>query len=202
MSDTYVGKPIGARKLTMWPLTADTAEGATYGEPVKLSRLINIVVTPVFAEGLLESDDTVEDELAQVIAYDVTINASQLTDEIRGQLLGHAFNKGGILTTDSDQPIECAIAWEELLSKKSGTNKYKKVVLYKGTFREFAETANTKVRSGTTYQTHNLVGRFYAREDGHIKYSMREDTADADPTQLAAWFEEPQEYDETVTPEG
>jgi hypothetical protein len=64
--ETYVGKPIGARKLTWFPLTTDPEDGtkATYEAAQKLSRLINIVVTPVFTEGTVESDDGIEDDLS------------------------------------------------------------------------------------------------------------------------------------------
>lgn len=198
MANAYVGKPIGARKLTWFPLLEDPETGkATYGEPIKLSRLISITVTPVFAEGILESDDGIEDDLALIVAYDVTINASQLTDEIRAALLGHQMDSGGgMLVTNTDVAQWGALAWEELLSKEDASepDKYKKIVLYKGRFREFAETANTMTQGGITFQTHNLTGRFIRRNDGHIKYSIREDSPNVDATKLANWFTAPQEY--------
>lgn len=197
MSEAYVGKSIGARRFTGFKLLDDPEGGGTptYDVAKKLSRLINIQVSPVFAEGTLESDDGIEDDLSLVVAFDVTINASQLTDDLRAWLLGHSIDAGGgILTTGSDVAPEIALAWEELLSKKSGPDLYKKVVLYKGKFKEFQETANTKTQSGVTFQTHNLTGRFYRRNDGALKYSMREDTPDADPLKLANWFTTPQEY--------
>lgn len=198
MSNAYIGKPIGARKLTWFPLLSDPETGqATYGPPVKLSRLITINVTPVFAEGTLESDDGIEDDLALIVAYDVSINASQLTDTIRSALLGHQMDSGGgVLVTGADIAQEGALAWEELLSKKdpSEPDKYKKVILYKGKFRDFAETANTMTQSGVTFQTHNLTGRFIKRNDGHIKYSIREDSPNVDATKVANWFVEPQEF--------
>lgn len=198
MTGAYVGKPIGARKLTWFPLLSDPETGpAVYGPPVKLSRLITITATPVFAEGMLESEDGIEDDAAFIVAYDVNINASQLTDAIRAALLGHQMDSGGgMLVTNSDIAQYGALAWEELLSKDnpSETDKYKRVVLYKGKFREFAETANTRVQNGITYQTHNISGRFIKREDGHLKYSMREDSPNANATKVANWFTEPQEY--------
>lgn len=195
----YVGKSIGARRFTGFELLNDPEGGGTptYGVAKKLSRLINIQVSPVFAEGVLESDDGVEDDLSLIVAYDVTINASQLTDELRAWLLGHSVDDGGgMLTAGGDVPREVAIAWEELLSKKSGVDQYKKVVLYKGKFKEFQETANTMVQGGITYQTHSITGRFYKRNDGALKYSLREDTPSADPAKLANWFTTPQEYGE------
>lgn len=205
----YVGKSIGARRFTGFELLNDPEGGGTptYGAAKKLSRLINIQVSPVFAEGVLESDDGVEDDLSLIVAYDVTINASQLTDELRAWLLGHSVDDGGgMLTAGGDVPREVAIAWEELLSKKSGVDQYKKVVLYKGKFKEFQETANTMVQGGITYQTHSITGRFYKRNDGALKYSLREDTPSADPAKLANWFTTPQEYgepyaDQVATPE-
>jgi phi13 family phage major tail protein len=189
----YVGKPIGARNLTMWPILAD----GSYGTPQKLSRLIQIQVAPVLMEGTLESDDGVEDDLSLVVAYDVTINASQLTDAVRAALLGQALDTGGgILVTNTDVAQEVAIGWKEELSKQSGPTLFKYVVLYRGKFKEFSETANTKTQGGVTFQTHNLTGRFYARDDGHIRFSIREDTPNADPAKIAAWFATPQEYGE------
>lgn len=204
MADTYVGKPIGARSLTWFPMTADPDTGApTYGEAVKLSRLINIVPTPVFSEGTLESDDTTEDQDSKLVAYDVTINASQLTDAIRATLLGHAIDEGaGLLMKSSDTAQEGALAWKELLSGPGETEKFKYVVLYKGKFKEFAETANTLTSSGLTYQTHNLTGRFYARNDGAVRYQMRDDSPSVNTTKTGAWFESPQEYTPKTEPGG
>lgn len=196
----YVGKPIGVRRLTAFLLdeNTDTVDvPATYGEPIKLSRAIQIVTTPVLAEALLESDDGVEDELAHLNAIDVTINASQLTDTIRAQLLGHRLDEnGGVVFKNTDMGPLVALAWEELLSKADGTgaDQYKRVVLYKGRFKEFVETAETAKREGITFQTHNLVAKFYKRDyDGYIKYSMREDTPNVDAAAFADWFTAVQE---------
>ena len=187
---TKVPKPIGARKLTWFPLVDGTdteSVAAAYSTAVRLSRLITITCTPVFAEGTLESDDGIEEDESSMIAIDVTINASQLTDHVRAALLGHSIDDGGgIVFNGNDQAQWGGLAWEELLSG-GGVPKYKKVCLYKGKFKEFAETANSEVQNGKTYQTHNLTGRFYRRDyDRNLKYSIREDTPNANATKLAA----------------
>lgn len=195
-------KPVGARRLTWFPLVAGTdtdTVAASYDAAVRLSRLITITTTPILSEGILESDDGLEEDESAIIGYDVTINASQLTDAIRAALLGHSMDDGGgILTNGADAAPMGALAWEELLSG-GGTAKYKKVVLYKGKFKEFAETANSAVQASKAYQTHNLVGKFYKREyDNNLKYSIREDTVNANATKLAAWFTTPQEYGDVL----
>jgi phi13 family phage major tail protein len=196
---TKVPKPIGARKLTWFPLIDDTDTdliAAAYATAVRLSRLIEITITPILAEGLLESDDGLEENEASVVGYDVKITASQLTDAIRAAALGHSIDDGsGILTNSNDAAPLGALAWEELLSGGGSVPKYKKVVLYKGNFKEFEEKATTVVRAGKAYQTHGLQGTFYRRDfDGNIKYSIREDSPNANATKLAAWFTTPQEY--------
>lgn len=195
---TKISKPIGVRKLTWWPLADNTdteSVPASYQAAQYLSRLIQVTTTPVFAEGTLESDDGLEEDLALMVAIDVEIEASQLTDQIRSALLGHSMDQGGgVVVKGSDEAPFGALAWEELLSG-TGVPKYKKVVLYKGRFRELTETARTKEQANITFQTHKLVGRFYRRMyDDALKYSMREDTASANATKLAAWFTAPQEY--------
>ncbi len=196
----YVGKPIGVRRLTAFLLeegTDTTDTPAEYGTAIKVSRAIQIVTTPVLTEALLESDNGVEDELAHLNAIDVTINASQLTDTIRAQLLGHRLDSnGGLVYKNTDMGPLLALGWEELLSKGDGAGPdlYKRVLLYKGRFKEFVETVDTVKKEGITFQTHNLVARFYKRDfDGLIKYTMRQDTPNLDSAAFEAWFDSVQE---------
>ena len=198
MSDTYTGKPIGVSNLTMWPVTADPVAGATtYGEAQKLARAIQVRLAPQFAEGLLESDNSVEDEIALLSAITVTIDASQLTDEVRSALLGHKMDSdGGMVINKNDVAPPVALGFKVLLSKQEGAdNKYAYVVLYKGRFREFEETFQTMERGSITFQTHTgLEATFVPRDsDGHVRYSLREDSAGFSATKAAAWFTEPQE---------
>jgi hypothetical protein len=136
-----------------------------------------------------------------VVGYDLVITASQLTDAIRAALLGHSIDAGaGILTTVNDLAQEGALAWEELLSKTSPTDpdQYKRTVLYKGKFREFAEKGSTLPQSGNlNFQTHGLTARFRRRNDGNLKYSMRDDSPNVNAAKTAAWFDAPQEYGDT-----
>lgn len=202
MPEKYVGKPIGARKLTWFPLAEETDTElvpAAYKAPVKLSRLIDIVLTPVFAEGMLESEDGVEDDVALMVAIDVKITASQLTDGIRSAIMGHTMDAGGgVLTKGNDVSQDGALAFEELISSKTSVPAYKKTVLYRGKFKEFEEKAETIKQGGITYQTHGLEARFYRRDfDNALKYTMREDTVACDATKLSNWFTAPQEATET-----
>ncbi len=200
---TKVPKPIGARKLTWFPLVDGTdtdSVAAQYSTAVRLSRLISVTYTPILAEGLLESDDGLEENESTVIGYNVRISASQLTDAIRAALLGHSVDDGGgMLVNSNDVAPMGALAWEELLSGGGSVAQYKRVVLYKGNFKEFEETANTVVQAGKAYQTHGLEGTFYKRDyDGNVRYQLRDDSPNANATKAAAWFTTPQEYGDAL----
>lgn len=197
MSEVYTGKPIGLSNLTVWDLLTDPVDGAaTYGEAKKLARAIQVRLAPEFAEGLLESDDSVEDEISLMSAITVTIDASQLTDDIRAALLGHTLDTdGGLLIKNTDVAPQVALGFKSLLSKKDGVDKYAYVVLYKGRFKEFEETFQTMERGSVTFQTHTgLTATFVPRDsDRHIRYSLREDSPGFSATKAAAWFTSPQE---------
>ena len=198
MSDTYVGKPIGVENATWFPWEYDdTAKTWGYGAPVKLARLITVDMTPQMAEALLESDNAVEDDVSLLTAMELGINASQLTDAIRGALLGHDIDTvGGMSVKSTDVAQKGAFAFKVLLSKQGGADEYKYFVFYMGKFKEFAEKFETLRRGGLTFQTHEgLTGMFTPREsDGLIYYALRSDEkqtgADA---KITAWFTAVQE---------
>jgi phi13 family phage major tail protein len=191
----YIGKPIGVRNLTWFPLTKDEAGGeTTYGEAIKLARAININMSPQMAEALLESDDGIEDRIALTTGYELTLDVSQISDEVRAQVFGHQIEQGGVAFKATDTPVVGALAFRALLSKEKGDDKYSYIVLYKGRLQEFDETFHTVERGGITFQTHGgIKGTFYAREsDDTILYRMREDTEGYDASQISAWFDTPQ----------
>ena len=197
MSD-YVGKPIGVENATWFPWEYDdTAKTWGYGNPVKLARLITVDMNPQMAEALLESDNAIEDDVSLMTAMELVINASQLTDAIRGALLGHTVDgDGGMLVKSTDVAQKGAFAFKVLLSKQDGEDKYKYFIFYMGKFKEFSEKFETLRRGGLTFQTHDgLTGTFSPREsDGAVYYALRSDEAVDDAAEkITGWFEVPQE---------
>lgn len=195
---TYVGKPIGLRNFTWFPLTADPADDtATYGTALPLARAIEATITPQFAEALLESEDGIEDDLRQASSYEVVIHANQLTHAVRAALLGHTVSDdGGLIIGGTDTPATGAFAFRTLLSKEAGGDDlYEYHVYYKGRFSEFPETYKTTTKDGVTFQTASGIrGIFTKRDsDGQVAYRLREDEAeDGADTAIGAWFTAPQ----------
>ena len=192
-------KAIGARKLTAFEMLTDVqGTGTTYETtPEKLSRLIELTITPIMATGELESDDSVEEEENIIVGYDVAITASQLTDGMRAFLLGHKIDtNGGLIINQSDVAPWIALAWEyELSQDGTGVPKYGKDLLYKGKFQPFEEKFATRKRGNIEYQTHSGVkARFIAREsDGAVRYKIRPDNTGYDATVAGNWFTAVQE---------
>lgn len=204
MNTDYTPKSIGARRLTWFPIESETESETTYGTPIRLARIISLDIAPTTASTELESDDAVEDDIVMLSGVEVSININQLTDTVRAALLGHTLDAdGGIITSADDVAPYGALAWEEQLSRKAGGKiLYKRVLLYRGRFQEYAEKAETKKRRGLTLQTPTITGTFLPRlHDNNIKYSMRQDTPDYSTTKFEAWFTTPQETTASVASE-
>lgn len=194
----YVGKPIGVENLTWIPWEYNTTGSKwEYGTAVPLARAIEIKLSPQMINGLLESDNGVEDDISLMQSVEVDIHASQLSDAVRAALLGHTLDAdGGMTVKSTDVAQKGALAFKALLSKQDGDDLYKYIVLYMGSFREFEETFRTMERSGVTFQTHQgLVGTFVPREeDRALYYSLRGDEAESTATtKITNWFTAPQE---------
>lgn len=202
MSDKYVGKPIGMQNVTFFPLTADApGTPATYAAPIKVGRAMRATITPQESSALLESDDSVEDDVTMFLGYNLNFDISQILDSVRAQIFGHTIDDhGGMVINKLDQAVEGALAWRSLLSTKTGNEEYKYFVLYKVKLKEFEETFETLKRGGLVFQTHSgVTGTAMSREsDGNIMYTMRTDQTDFSEQKAGAWFTEVQE--KTVTP--
>lgn len=193
---TYVGKQIGLRNATWIPLVTDTPGAEpTWGEAIKLGRAILATLTPTVRTALLESDDGIEDDIAQLAAYGVSIDVSQITQAVKDAVLGHKKDaKGGVTYKDTDVPKYGALVWKSLLSTQDGVPKYQYDVLYRGRFQDLAENFETKRRDSMNFQTHaGLQGNFFPLEStGAIRYTIREDEEGFDEAMAAAWFTTPQ----------
>lgn len=200
----YIGKAIGLRNLTWFPLLTDEpGETPTFDTPIKMARAIAATITPTIRTAELESDDGIEDDIAQTSGYTLSIDASQINQEVRDIVFGHKGDeKGGVTYSDTDVAPWGALAFKTLLSTKDGSTKYAYHVFYRGRFQDFTESFETKRRGSLTFQTHTgIQGNFYPLEsNGAIRYVVREDATGADAAVIGDWFTAPQFA--PVIPEG
>ena len=187
---------IGVSDLHVAELLTDPETGvATYDEPVRLAKVINIGITKTVAEGELYADDSLDEYNAEMTAQEISINPKDISNEHEALLLGKELdNNGGVVDGADDAAPFFAVMFR---SKKSdGTYQYR--VLYKVRFRPYDETFDTK-SNNITYQTPTITGRALKRSsDGYFGYKVDETTANA--TVLADFFDAPMEPNFTVTP--
>lgn len=188
-----VAIPIGLDMVHVAKLTSDTAGGAAvYEDPKYLARALKVTVTPITVNGLLESDDGIEIYENEITGYQISFEASQLSDEMRAYIFGHKLDEdGGIITSRNDKPPILALIFRSLLSDKVN---YKNCILYKGSFKPNASEYESAKRDSKTYKTETVEGTFYARDcDGNIKYDLRSDNSDASAEKINNWFTKVQE---------
>lgn len=200
----YVGKAVGLRNLTFWPITGVTEGAITYGSPVKIARAITATLTPTQSEAMLESEDGVEDDISQVTGYGLAIDVSQINHAARAAIFGHQVDEdGGLIFNENDTPVWGALAFRTPLTTEGGSGtKYAYHVMYRGRFKEFPENFETRKRESMAIQTHTgIQASFYSDEKtGNIRYVMREDHENFNTTKAGAWFTTVQQP--TLTPEG
>lgn len=195
MPETYLGKPIGLEKLTWFPMLTDVKGGeTTYGPAVKIARAINAKLTPEQAEGLLESDNAVEDQVRLLTGIAIEFVGSQLSNEVFADIFGHEYDeKGGVTEAMGDTAPWGALAFKAMLSVQSGKPKYAYIVMYKGRLYDFPEDFDTQKKGQVDFKLHTVQGNFVPREsDGRIRYRIREDDAKFDAAMADAWFTTPQ----------
>lgn len=191
---SYIAKPIGFQSLTWFPLLKDVkGEKPQYGPPKKIARAIKATLTPNSISAPLESDDGMEDDISMVAGFTINIDVSQISAEMRAELFGHTLDKNkGLLVKSTDVPTYGALAFRTLMSKQGGEDKYRYYILYKGSFKDVAETFETRKKDALTYQIHaGMEGNFYPRDcDGQIFYSVDETTEGVNAEAVKNWFTE------------
>lgn len=197
-----IGKPIGLDNVCYAIIRKDDETGTEYGEVKTFARAIAMTITPELSEGSLDSNDAVEESEATISKIGVSFNPSAIEDSVRADILGHRMDaNGGIVDSADDKAPNVALLFRSKLSGKAG---YKYVVLYKGTFKEFAETFNTEKQGEKAYQTPTIEGSFFRRiSDGVLRYSARSDTKGVAADTISKWFDsvpEPAEGDYTDEP--
>lgn len=197
-----IGKPIGLDNVCYAVITKDDETGTEYGAVKPMARAIAMTITPELSEGTLDSNDAVEESEATISKIGVSFNASAIEDSVRADILGHRMDaNGGIIDSADDKAPNVALFFRAKLSGKAG---YKYIVLYKGTFKEFAETFNTEKQGEKAYQTPTIEGSFFRRiSDGLLRYSVRSDTPRVSAETISRWFDSvpaPAEGDYTSNP--
>lgn len=177
-------REIGFRKPTVAPVTANTEDTYTTGEPVRLGRGLECKVDRKQDKVEWESDDTTEKVIYGDPAYDITITLDTLTDKVRCTLFGGEIIKGVYVPPATNIAKEVAYL-DEILRDD---NTYKKRCLYVGTFALPSDDNKTKGKKPDSKGV-QLKGTFYRRlKDGLPEVTLDGAEPDRDKELEKAWF--------------
>lgn len=165
---------VGLRELVYAKLLKDDAEGAEYGEIKELAPAKTASVTPSSTNTPEYADDGILDVISSNGATTLSISTSGIKDEVKADLLGAKYDKGGTeYHKDRISPF-VAVGFKSL--KADGTFGY--VWLLKGKFSNPNREHNTKEDTATP-QNSTLEGTFIDRKsDGLMMHTLDTETAD------------------------
>lgn len=158
---SYVDKTdntvVGVDKFHFSVLENDYPDLLQYGDIYDYPGTIEISATPENVNETLYADNSAVIVYTATSAYDVSIERTNLSDEILAILLGNETEGAIRYVSTVSKPPYVGIAWRQTYS--DGTYGY--VKLLKGKFEE-PETTDRTREDGVDFQTRTLEGRFSA----------------------------------------
>lgn len=178
---------VGLRDLHYAIITNDDETGTEYGEIKRIAGAITANLSTAYNTANLRADDGVVATAEAKGVTTVTLNAADLTKEVKADLLGQTINEDGVLIEgDHDTPPYVAIGWKS----EKANGEFRFVWLYKGKFHLPEENYETKQET-PAFQTPTLNGQFIAREsDRERKAEVDSDDAGIDQSIIDNWFNE------------
>jgi len=182
------GAVIGIDRLVMWPVTADTSSGITYGDTATAftKKLMTKQDTPTVNTANLDACNQTVDDYVAINGGELTIGITDLDGTERTLLYGETANVSGVnVSNGDDRPGDLCVAF--MTTRSDG-----KVNLFKYSKTKFspqAESAETTKKNGITYQTISLKGEYkpsiYDKNARYVQYGVDPVT---DAAVVTAWF--------------
>ncbi|MBQ9082660.1 MAG: hypothetical protein IJY28_04070 [Clostridia bacterium] len=176
---------IGLRRLVVWPVTAETTVGLTYGDAHEFAKaLMTLTDTPSASSGALEADDQTVDELAAIDGGDLKVGVTGILASERQLLYGTTAKNGTDVTNkDDNSPYVCVACMFNRGGGQFELRKYPRAKFLPG-----EEKSETKRKGQVQYYTTDLSGSYSPTlHNGDIRY-IRVADAEADKTVIDNWF--------------
>lgn len=165
-------------------LTADTSEGANYGEVKSLGEAQTIGVTASVASGSLYGDGAKVDSSSKLTGLTVSLDLTKVPIEAQQEIYNNEVVDGVVIDKSTDQPNQIAVGY--MVEQTNGANEY--VWLLKGTPRPMNSSVQQS-EDNLNYSTDTMEVDFVRRVfDNAFRY--RADSANPDFTeeQASKWF--------------
>lgn len=166
-----------------------------YDEVKSAPGIMSININPNASVDTLFADDGPFETATTIGQIEVELQKNSLTSENKADLLGKTIDaKGGLISSATDIPPWCAIAFRSLKSN----GKYRYVWLYKGKFQDPEDNNETKGDS-INWQSDTITGNFVrlvyeqaykGKTVAPYKYEMDEEDDGVDTETISKWFED------------
>nr|CAI7679406.1 Major tail protein [Enterococcus phage Planchet]DAM31051.1 MAG TPA: tail tube protein [Caudoviricetes sp.] len=176
---------IGLSDLYAFPLKNDEKGNLAYGAPFKIAPAVSASISPSTSDDAFYADDIALISNQTISSIAVELETADIKDEIVAKLMGLEIDEKGVVHDNVNKVApKVALAFRSLKSN----NKYKYVVLYKGSFGAGEDEYATKEDS-ISFQTTTITGTFLPTVfNGDWRASVNEDAAGVDPTTISEWF--------------
>lgn len=176
---------IGLSDLYAFPLKNDEKGNLAYGAPFKIAPAVSASISPSTSDDAFYADDIALISNQTISSIAVELETADIKDEIVAKLMGLQIDEKGVVHDNVNKVApKVALAFRSLKSN----NKYKYVVLYKGSFGAGEDEYATKEDS-ISFQTTTITGKFLPTVfNGDWRASVNEDGAGVDPTTISEWF--------------
>lgn len=176
---------IGLSDLYAFPLKNDEKGNLAYGAPFKIAPAVSASISPSTSDDAFYADDIALISNQTISSIAVELETADIKDEIVAKLMGLEIDEKGVVHDNVNKVApKVALAFRSLKSN----NKYKYVVLYKGSFGAGEDEYATKEDS-ISFQTTTITGTFLPTVfNGDWRASVNEDGAGVEPTTISEWF--------------
>lgn len=176
---------IGLSDLYAFPLKNDEKGNLAYGAPFKIAPAVSASISPSTSDDAFYADDIALISNQTISSIAVELETADIKDEIVAKLMGLEIDEKGVVHDNVNKVApKVALAFRSLKSN----NKYKYVVLYKGSFGAGEDEYATKEDS-ISFQTTTITGTFLPTVfNGDWRASVNEDAAGVDQTTIKEWF--------------
>lgn len=175
-------QPIGLRNIHFALLTDDDAEGVQYSAPEPLIGAVSAKISPASSSEILYADDGAFDVANALGDISFEMELATLPLKVQAVLLGHTYENGVMVQSDTDIPPYLAIGFMSRTTK----GKYRFVWLLKGKFA-LMESEYATMESKPRWNNAKITGTFVKRIfDG--QWQRTADTTDPDFTGADDWF--------------
>jgi len=175
---------ISVEKPTWFPLSDDTGDFPTYGEPVTIGTAVSINPTLNYETTPDYGDGVIQDQFTAFGGAEIALTVNGYQNKVLAAITGSKIVGGGVLRSGDDIFPDGAFAYRRL--KSNGHYRY--TIFYKGQFSLSSDESTTREGSTVSYTHPEWTGNFVDVPGVGYMWSVDSDDEGVDPSVIDNWF--------------